>query len=556
MVNFILKFIDLFRGILTAIGVDYEQLRVILWAKLTMDSRKASGITRKGKKKKNVLVMQVFIYSMMGIMIGILIAPINSAFTLGYIFFIPLMFMIIVALISEFTTILIDTSDNTILLPRPVNSRTILIAKIIHIAVYLMIISLSLSLVSIVIVFIKYGILTGLVFIICIIIACLFTIFLTNLFYLVLMKITSGEKLKDIIAYFQVFMAIVFMGAFQLLPRLSDKIDMSNISFDISWWTYFVPPAWMSGTLDAFANKDFGPGNLIFMGCTIIIPLIGLWMVSKIFAPTFTKRLSQIDQGSNKKKHKVKNEKRQNIQYWYANILTRNASEFTAFILTWKLSSRDRKFKQTVYPSFGYVFIFLLVFLFQKEGNIEDLFKGVGQNKLMFYMLLYFPVFIIFSVLASLRFSDEYKAAWIYEAFPVESPGNILSGGLKAVLVKLYFPFYIVIGVIVLLIWGTEKIPDLLLAFFNILLFTSLLSRLTIFSFPFSEERIIQESGSRMIKNIIFMLLAGVIGFLHWGLNYLDINALFILPVVVAAMILIFRSYRLLTWDKFRAESG
>ena len=29
MVNFILKFIDLFRGLLTAIGVDYEQLRVI-----------------------------------------------------------------------------------------------------------------------------------------------------------------------------------------------------------------------------------------------------------------------------------------------------------------------------------------------------------------------------------------------------------------------------------------------------------------------------------------------------------------------------------------------
>lgn len=551
MVNFLLKIIDLFETLFTGLGVDYEQFRNILWAKLTIDSRKSSGVTKKGKKKKNALTMQVFIYSMMGIIIGAAIAQINSAFVSGLIFFSFIMVMTAVALISEFTTVLIDTSDNTILLPRPVSSRTMLIAKIIHIAVYLMLISLSLSFVSLIVVFVKYGLFSGLIFFISIILATLFSIFLTNLFYLGLMKVASGEKLKDIIAYFQVVMAIVFMAAYQLVPRMIDKFDMSNLSIDIEWWTFLIPPAWMAGTLDSIANMDFGQNNLIFLGCTIIFPLLGLWIVNKFFAPGFNRKLSQLDVGSKTKKTVIKVEKENNFQLWLAKIFTRNPSEANSFIFTWKLSSRDRKFKQSVYPSFGYVFIFILVFILQKETDSGNIFQGLAESQ-MFYMFLYFPVFIIFTVLASLRYSDDYKAAWIYEAFPVEKPGDVLAGGLKSVLVKLFLPFYIVMGAIVILIWGTDKLPDILLAFFNILLFVSLVSRLTIFVFPFSEERIVQESGKRFFKNILSFLIAGIVGALHFLMNYTKIEVLWALPFVAIAMVLIFRSYRMLSWETLK----
>jgi len=554
MVNFILKFIDLFKGLFKAIGVDYEQLRIILWAKLTIDNRKSSGVTKKGKKKRNALAMQVFIYSMMGIIIGSFIAQIDSPFMSGMIFFSFVMVMTAVALISEFTTVLIDTSDNSILLPRPVDSRTTLIAKIIHIAVYLMIISLSLSFVSLIVVFIKYGILPGIILLVCIFLATLFSIFLTNLFYLGLMKIASGEKLKDIIAYFQVVMAIVFMAAYQIVPRLSEKMDMASFSMDVNWWTYLIPPAWMSGTLESFANLSFGIDNLIFIACAILIPLLGLWIVSKYFAPGFNRRLSQLDTGTSTKKPKVKIQKQQKFQIWISKIFTRNSSEEISFILTWKISSRDRKFKQTVYPSFGYVFIFIVVFIIQKENNSGSIFEGLAESQ-MFYMFLYFPVFIIFTVLASLRYSDDFKAAWIYEAFPMENPGNILSGGLKAALVKLFVPFYILMGAIVIAIWGTGKIADVFLAFFNILLFVSLVSRLTIFAFPFSEERIIQEGGKRFIKNILSFLIAAVVGGLHFLLHYINFNIIWIIPLVFIAMILIFRSYRKLSWETLKVKT-
>lgn len=551
MVNILLKFIDLFSGLLKSLGVDYDLLRIILWAKLTIDSRKSSEVQRKGKKKRNALTIQVFVYSFLGIFVGTFIALINSPFVSGIYFFTFIMLMIALALISEFTTVLFDTSDNTILLPRPVDSRTILVAKIIHVAVYLMISSLSLSFVSLVVVFVKYGVLSGLVFLVSIFLATIFSIFLTNLFYLGLIKMASGEKLKDIIAYFQVVMVIVFMAAYQLLPRLIDKTKLANMTMDIHWWTFFLPPAWMAGTLDAFANMSFGKNNLIFLVSTILYPLLGLWIVSKFFAPGFNRRLSQSEQGSTKKKALPKIEKKQRLQVWLTTIFTRNPSEAISFIHTWKLSSRDRKFKQSVYPSFGYAFILIVVFLLRGEGGVENMFEDISGSQ-MFYIFLYSPVIIIFSVLANLRYSEDYQAAWIYKAYPVEKPGNILSGGLKAALVRLFLPIYIIMGMIVVTIWGFEKLPDILLALFNILLFVSLISRLTIFSFPFSEERIIQESGKRFIKDILSLLIAGLIGGIHFLLNYLNVNILWAIPIVFLAMLLIFRSYRLVSWDIMR----
>ena len=185
----------------------------------------------------------------------------------------------------------------------------------------------------------------------------------------------------------------------------------------------------------------------------------------------------------------------------------------------------------------------------QKDFKSVGFLQGLADSQ-MFYIFLYFPIFIIINVTGSLRFSDDYKAAWIYEVFPVENPGNILSGGLKAALVKLFIPFYIVMGVVVLLIWRIEILPDIILAFLNILLFVSLISRMTIFSFPFSEERLIQESGKRYFKNFLYMFFAVIFGGIHFLMHYLNINVLLAIPFVFIPMILLFRSYRMLSWEK------
>ncbi len=56
----------------------------------------------------------------------------------------------------------------------------------------------------------------------------------------------------------------------------------------------------------------------------------------------------------------------------------------------------------------------------------------------------------------------KYKAAWIYKIFPLKDYTDLKKGSLKAFLIKLYIPLYVVLSVVFCLIYGIRIIPDLL----------------------------------------------------------------------------------------------
>src|SRR5437588_9007533 len=74
----------------------------------------------------------------MGIFTG-LVLFLNKMAYVGQTFYFSI-FMVLMALtlISDFTTVLIDTRDQYILLPRPVNDRTITVSRILHISIYIL----------------------------------------------------------------------------------------------------------------------------------------------------------------------------------------------------------------------------------------------------------------------------------------------------------------------------------------------------------------------------------------------------------------------------------
>ena len=87
------------------------------------------------------------------------------------------MVMTAVALISDFTSVLLDTTDNAILLPRPVDARTLAVARLTHIALYMLLISVSLSLATLVIGTGKYGPMFALAVVIALVFTVLFVVF-------------------------------------------------------------------------------------------------------------------------------------------------------------------------------------------------------------------------------------------------------------------------------------------------------------------------------------------------------------------------------------------
>ncbi|RUT78919.1 hypothetical protein [Ancylomarina longa] len=548
MVKFILICLLPFKGIIRTMGVDFDQLRSILRIKLTMDNRRSLSLSQKKKESGNQLLLQAFVYAVVGMLMGISLSSIKSPLVSYTVFFAFIMIMIAMLMISEFTNVLIDTRDNHILMPRPVNSRTIVMAKILHIAFYITHMSLSLSIFYIINTIINHGIFATLLLLILIVLASLFTLFLTNIFYLGLMNVVSGQKLKDIIVYFQIAMAILFMGAYQLLPRMMDFINIAEIKMNIHWWSYLIPPVWLSGTMDGFINGIYDWSHLLFLILGILVPILSLFFVIKVLAPRFNIALAQLDvAGSKKQKVSSNGKEKHKIMVFFSRLCAQTKEEATAFKMIWLMSGRERKYKQTVYPAFGYILIFGLLILFnsKKSFNLETL---VASKKYLF--LIYLPLFVTFNLTQQLAFSDQPKSSWFYRSLPLSNPGQILLGAFKSVIVKYFLPTIIVISGVCLSIWGINLLDDIIFGSLSIILITSLIFSWQNPQLPFSTERNTQDTGGNFVKGILLMLSGAVLGGIHYGLSFVPYSVLIAIPIAIILVFLNFRKLRKVAWNK------
>ena len=71
-----------------------------------------------------------------------------------------------------------------------------------------------------------------------------------------------------------------------------------------------------------------------------------------------------------------------------------------------------------------------------------------------------------------LAHSDKFKAAWIYQIFPMNDFTDLQKGSLKAFLIKLFVPIYLVLSLIFCIIFGVRIIPDLAAIFVTSCLYT------------------------------------------------------------------------------------
>lgn len=549
MVNFIIRIIRLFKGVFTIMGVNYHQLECILRVKLTMDNRRGLSTSAKKKDSSNQLLLQSFIYAVVGIFMGTIINSINHTFTAYTFVFAMIMLMIAMLMISEFSVVLIDTRDNAILLPRPINSRTMTMAKLLHIAIYLLHMSLSLSIAPLIFTILGYGYFAGIVFLLLVFLATLFTLFLTNLFYLGLMRFVSGEKLKDIMVYFQIGMAIIFMGAYQLLPRLIEMNDLFNAQMKVEWYTYLIPPSWFAGAITGLTSSVYSLENIFFLIFALVVPLLSLWLIIKYLSPKFSQRLSQMDAVA-AKPEKVKAHKTGRPRYSdkLAQLLTQSTVERTSFKMIWKMSGRERKFKQTAFPAFGYVFVFIAITVVKGFGDEDQLVNLLASKR--YLLFVYFILFAAFAVSMNIIYSDEPKSSWFFSSMPVSKPGDILSGTIKAVMAKYIWPLYGIIGGLILYFWSYQALPDLLYALISITVMTSFVTVMQSKALPFSKERLSQDSGNNFVKGILMMLSAGVLGLTHWGLTYIPYGVIVGLPIMLGFQYLSFRYIKRIKWKQ------
>ncbi len=551
MTNLILWLLARMQPFIRAAGADYGQLRAIVQVKLMMDSRRNTvNLGRYGKKaneeSNNAFLKTLAIYAVLGSLLSIGMLGLPEP---GVLFFpLTLQFAYIMALcaltlISDFSTVILDSSDNQIILPRPVDSRTLWLARIVHISSYLTAIALSVSLGGLLVVSYRFGALAGVVFLVMALLSAVLMVFLTNVFYLGLMRFISEDKLREVINYVQILMAILFYGGYQILPRLMNTNDMFSRALPHEWWHFLIPPMWMAGAVDLIAKPAIDTTHLAFLLLALTMPILGLWAMNRFLTGNFVQQLSSLDQENRPAADAgapgtkaVSEQGSGGIVEQLAGWLTRNPLERAAFGFAWRVTGRDRKFKLKTYPQLGFALAYTVGMSFQKTGG-------------MFYLFaLYFAGIYVMVAQLQLSVSDNYRASWVYGSAPIRQPGDVLVGSLKALITKLLLPFYILIAAYILYQFGLDKIDDVLLAFSNslVMLMSSALLSKRYMPFSMAQDVLNQNNTSR---GILIAAVLGVVGLAHFGLTYLPYGVWIALPFSIALFAYLLATYRKTGWE-------
>ncbi|MBB6444024.1 hypothetical protein [Bacillus benzoevorans] len=529
-----LKLLDRFEKIFQHFGVDYKVMRRILQVKLLMDRRRVPTIfmqnanKKKGyeKKDRNHYLHSLWIYVFFSLfMIPFIIMGESYIFQMSLVYGL-VTFMVMTSMISDFSSVLLDIRDRNILFTKPIDRKTINAAKMFHILCYLSLLTLAISGIPLLVGLLRHGIVFFLVSVVNIILLDLFIVVLTALFYMFILKFFDGEKLKDIINYVQIGFSLAIMIGYQFLTRSFELVDLT-MSLEPAWWQLFIFPMWYGAIVELAVNGSFNSFYLLLAALGIMVPLLSFWLYIRS-VPSFEKNLQKLSyhgKASEKKRTKFSEHlikvicpaDEERVFYRFAGIMLRN----------------ERDFKLKVYPSLGFSIVMPFIFLLNINGINGEGMADLSSSKS--YLNMYFSLIIVPQVVMMLRYSGKYKGAWIYKAAPINELKSIFSGTMKAFLVKLYLPVYLLLSMVFIYLFGMRILPDVILMFINACLFAVVCFLLLKKSIPFSEsfDTYSQGNGGILLGLILFV---GVFAGLHY-LSTLFVFGVYIYLLLAAAVL-------------------
>lgn len=522
------------KGLWKSLGADTVQLKAILQAKLTVDDRKPfsmganKAIQRKKKKpNKNTSLLTAFISLLMGMIyvFPIVMTRVDPVVGLA-IFYTMFIFFLTFMLITDFAKVLVDTQDKLILFPRPVSDKTLMMSRVLYIIIYLLRVVIPMSLPAWILFSVFKGWVGALWFPIPVIFTVLIVIFLINALYMLMLKLSKPGKFKETINYFQIAFSIVFFATYMLGTKMIDYSALDNgIDIKTYDWARYFPTYWMAASWSwVDSTAKLLPGTKLLSILAIVFPFICFWATFKWLAPNFSKQLvaseDSVDAVDDKpKKKNVTSSTKSNKEPLYkklSNIVNRDSATKAGFLITWMMTGRSRSFRMRVYPMFAYVPVYFFYLIWTANEPFTAVWNGLPTSK-KYIGLLYICSFVIMQTTGFISMSDKYKAAWVYYASPLDKPGKVIVGAFKAMWLKYYAPYMVLIGCFVVYIWGPLAILDVILATINSTAFVLAITLVGNRVLPFSMKEQIKDSATKSVGRVLLtFLIVGVFGVTHY----------------------------------------
>jgi hypothetical protein len=401
----------------------------------------------------------------------------------------------------------------------------------------------------------KVNLYSAIVFALVAFFAILLAIFLINAVYILILRITTPEKFKNIISNIQIVFAIAIYTGYQIIPRMVDHGDMLN--FEIpkdNWLLLLAPPYWFACAYNVLTTFHGDLKESIAAAMAFALPVASINLVVKYLAPSFNQKLAMISGGESAPDPALVSSPKEmksaasGILNQVAALLTGTKAEQTGFMFAWKMIGRSRDFKIRVYPTIGYIMVLMILPYFNRksEGRLDEHFLSGFAPLVSIYMFS----LLLMIIMAQIVYSDKFKAAWIFFTTPVAKPGHVINGAIKAVMIVFYLPASVIYLILGVLLVGPSIIPNVLYALLNLLVIGYVMASLYANQLPFSQPRDESDKGGRFAKSLMAMTGCSILGVIHAFLfhNLIAIGIGFCMSLV--ALWLVQRSIKEISWEK------
>ena len=267
------------------------------------------------------------------------------------------------------------------------------------------------------------------------------------------------ERLENLMTTVQVIVAVMAVGAGQIVPRLLNRHGWNFTFSRESWWTALLPPAWFAGLDQVLCGH--GDGSSWFLaGIGLVVVAVVLWMAFDKLAHHYGEGLQMLGEAATTKPAASGGGRRwlgwlvefAPVRWWLRDPVTR-----ASFLLTAGYLLRDRDVKLRIYPGISPMLIMPVVFLLQDGG------RGGAMGGFGVAFSGGFVGLVVLLGVSLLQYSQQWQAAEIFRLAPIPGPARVCDGARRAVLLFLALPLFAVIGV---LSWylrgGSAHLPLLL----------------------------------------------------------------------------------------------
>ena len=539
----------------TALGADPKPIALILAAKLKMDDRGGFVMGQQQKPKKGQEYLTYFFLTIFGVFVMALFRLTDDPATAVGLGFSLWVCYIGLLLITEMSENLFDQRDLYVLLSRPISDLTLSLARILHIAVFVSKFALCLGVPTFIYLLVTTGVYSALVYFLCSLVAIVVIMTGTLAGYLLLLRRVPSHRVKKIVGYFQIVATLLFFTAYQLPSLLGDIKVLESLVLVDRPAGFLFPGLWLGGLYKVLTFGGAGPLAYAQAGVALVAAAVGTWYYlrqSRGYADRLLSlRLtgSAEDPAATAARKTTRGGGRSPVRDFLARWLTAENQERVSFRFHWNVMLRDMTFKQRVYPGLVYLPIVVFLTVFKDVIRGEEALE-IGSGTVL--LLLYFVMWVVIIPLGQTKISEFYRSSWIFEATANPYPQRIAYGQIMAVLGMFFLPTIAVLYPVVLLYFGWDYAPDILLAMGVSLLFTVVYNSVDA-AHPFSRSK----DDTKFQAFLPFLLVSTVgslFGFGHYAMRDLPLLVPGAIVVIWAAVFGAFYWMRTVTRRQLAAE--